>query len=107
MFMRMRRRVTESFWAMVIPAICCAVTFYFGYSGIFGERGLLAWNDTRTELAVAKRDLDKVHGERAALQHRISLLDDRAIDPDLLEEVARGLLLENRSNEVAVPREKR
>jgi cell division protein FtsB len=104
--MRMRRRVTDHFFMMMIPAICCAVTFYFGYSGIFGERGLLAWNDTKAKLDVVKQELNQVRAERQALQHRISLLDERAIDPDLLEEVARGVLLENRPGEVAVPREK-
>lgn len=104
--MRMRRRLSDHFFMMTIPAICCAVTFYFGYSGIFGERGLLAWNETRTQLAIAKRDLSQVRTQREALEHRISLLDERHIDPDLLEEVARGVLLENRAGEVAVPREK-
>ena len=92
---------------MLIPVICCAVSVYFGYSGVFGERGLIAWNDSESKLAVAKRGLNEVRIKREALQHRISLLDDKAIDPDLLEEVARGLLLENRPDEVAVPREKR
>ena len=91
---------------LMIPAICVAVTFYFGYAGIFGERGILSWNETRTELAVAKQELDRVRTERKALQHRIMLLDEHAIDPDLLEEVARGVLLENGPGEVAVPREK-
>ena len=91
---------------LMIPAICVAVTFYFGYAGIFGERGILSWNETRTELAVAKQELDRVRTERKALQHRITLLDEHAIDPDLLEEVARGVLLENGPGEVAVPREK-
>ena len=80
---------------------------YFGYSFFFGERGLLAWRQTQDELAVAKRDLATVRAKREALQHRISLLDGKAIDPDLLEEVARGVLLEARPDEVAVPREKR
>ena len=104
--MRMRRRVKDRFFMLIIPAICCAVSFYFGYSGIFGERGLLAWNDTRAKLDIAKSDLAQVRAQREALQHRISLLDERALDPDLLEEVARGVLLENRPGEVAVPREK-
>jgi cell division protein FtsB len=90
-----------------VPAICCAITFYFGYSGIFGERGLIAWNATQSRLALAKQELSEVRAKRLALQHRISLLDDSAIDPDLLEEVARGVLLETRPGEVAVPREKR
>jgi cell division protein FtsB len=102
----MRRRVTDNFFMLMIPAICVAVTFYFGYAGIFGERGILSWNETRTELAVAKQELDQARTERKALQHRITLLNEHAIDPDLLEEVARGVLLENGPGEVAVPREK-
>lgn len=92
---------------IVLPAICCAVSGYFGYSFFFGERGLIAWRNTQDELALAKRDLAVVRAKREALQHRISLLDGKAIDPDLLEEVARGVLLETRPDEVAVPREKR
>ena len=105
--MRMRRRVSRSFSLIVVPAICFAVTFYFGYAGIFGERGLKAWNETRADLAMAKTELSAVRAKREALEHRISLLDGKAIDPDLLEEVARGVLLETRPGEVAVPREKR
>ena len=91
---------------MLVPVICCAISLYFGYSGIFGERGLIAWSNDQAQLEAAKRSLGEVRAEREALQHRISLLDDKAIDPDLLEEVARGVLLENRPGEVAVPREK-
>src|SRR5882672_10448030 len=106
-FMRMHRRIGRNVQLILLPAICCAVSGYFGYSFFFGDRGLLAWRQTQDELAVAKRDLASVQAKREALQHRISLLDGKAIDPDLLEEVARGVLLESRSDEVAVPREKR
>jgi cell division protein FtsB len=105
--MRMRRRVSRNFSLIVIPAICCAVSLYFGYAGIFGERGLNAWSETRADLAMAKSELAAIRAKREALEHRISLLDDRAIDPDLLEEVARGVLLETRPGDVSVPREKR
>jgi cell division protein FtsB len=105
--MQMRRRVRRNFSTIAIPAICCAVCLYFGYSGIFGNRGLIAWNQTRIELAGAQGDLSGIRTKREALEHRISLLDGRAIDADLLEEVARSVLLETRRDEVAVPREKR
>jgi cell division protein FtsB len=91
---------------MMIPVICTAVSVYFGYSGIFGERGLIAWNKTQEELQSTRHELSELKNGREALEHRISLLNDKAIDPDLLEEVARGVLLENRPDEVAVPREK-
>ena len=103
----MHRRIGRSAGLILLPAICCAVSSYFVYSFVFGDRGLLAWRETQDQLSVAKRDLASVHAKREALQHRISLLDGKAIDPDLLEEVARGVLLESRSDEVAVPREKR
>ena len=103
----MRRRLSENFPLVAVPAICLAITGYFGYSGIFGERGLIAWHNTQAQLYIAERDLAKVRSEREALEHRIALLNDKAIDPDLLEEVARGVLLESRPGEVAVPREKR
>ncbi len=90
-----------------MPAICCAISLYFGYSFIFGERGLLVWRQTQDELKIANADLAQLRAKREALQHRISLLDGKAIDPDLLEEVARGVLLETRPGEVAIPREKR
>ena len=105
--MQVRRQVRRNFNTIAVPAICCAVCLYFGYSGIFGNRGLIAWSQTRTELAAAKGDLSDIRGRREALERRISLLDGRAIDADLLEEVARGVLLETRPGEVAIPREKR
>jgi len=105
--MQMRRRVSRSFSAILLPAICCAVSAYFGYSFFFGERGLIAWRNTQDELAIAKHDLAAVRGKREALQHRISLLEGNAIDPDLLEEIAHGLLSEARPGEVAIAREKR
>jgi cell division protein FtsB len=105
--MQVRRHVRRNFNTIAVPAICCAVCLYFGYSGIFGNRGLIAWSQTRTELAGAKGDLSDIRGKREALERRISLLDGRAIDADLLEEVARGVLLETRPGEVAIPREKR
>ena len=105
--MQLRRRVGRNFSTIAVPAICFAISLYFGYSGIFGYRGLMAWSQTRTELAAAKSDLSGLRVKREALEHRISLLNGRAIDPDLLEEVARSVLLETRPDEVAVPREKR
>ena len=101
------RRFGRNFSFLVLPAICCAVSFYFGYNFFFGERGLVAWRQTQDALSIAKSDLALVRAKREALSHRISLLDGRAIDPDLLEEVARGMLLQTRPDEVAVPREKR
>ena len=104
--MRLRRRFAENAGLMIVPTICCAVSLYFGYSGIAGQRGVLALRHTETELTAAQRDLATIKADRQALQHRITLLGDKSLDPDLLEEVARTVLAQGRGDEVAVPREK-
>jgi len=91
---------------LIFPAICLAMMVYFGYAGLAGPRGLLAWNETEAHLAIATRQLADIRAERQALEHRISLLDEGALDPDMLEEVARGVLSQGRVGEVAIPREK-
>jgi cell division protein FtsB len=103
--MRVRRQITQSVGLLILPAICCAVTIYFGYVGIAGPRGLLAWSETEAQLAVSQRELSEIRAERIALERRIGLLDERALDPDLLEEVARSTLAQGRAGEVAIPRE--
>ena len=104
--MRMRRRITQSAGFLILPAICCAVTIYFGYAGIAGPRGLVVWSQTEAALATAQIELSEFRAERIALERRIRLLDENALDPDLLEEVARGTLAQGRPGEVAIPREK-
>lgn len=104
--MKLRRRFARCVNLLLLPAICCAISGYFGYSFLFGERGLIAWRSTQDQLVVARHDLAQLRDRREALQHRISLLDDDNIDPDLLDEVAHNLLLENLPGEVVIPREK-
>jgi cell division protein FtsB len=105
--MRMRRRVRNNFGVLVIPTICVAVMAYFGYSGIFGQRGIMARNATEADLAVKREELSQLRSERHALEHRIGLLNSKALDADMLDEVARGMLSHGRTDEVAVPRRQR
>jgi len=104
--MRLRRRITQSAGLLIVPAICCAVAIYFGYAGFVGPRGLLAWSKSEAQLVVSQRELSEIRTERIALERRIGLLDERALDPDLLEEVARSMLAQGRPGEVSIPREK-
>ncbi len=99
-----RRRTSHNFGMLIVPIVCIAVSAYFGYAGIFGQRGLLARNDTQAQLALKEQELALVRGQREALQHRTELLDSRALDPDMLDEVARQVLTEGHSGEVAVRR---
>jgi cell division protein FtsB len=90
---------------MVVPALALAVTMYFGTYAIWGGRGLIAFEDVQAKLAVDKQRLAEVTAEHERLQHRIDLLAPGHADPDLIEELARGQLIEGGPNQVAVPRD--
>jgi cell division protein FtsB len=105
--MRLRRRTRHNFTSLILPAIAVAVIGYFGYAGVAGPRGIVARNDAQAELAVRQSELARLRGERRALEHRISLLDARALDPDMLDELARSTLSQSRTGEVTVSRRSR
>ena len=102
--MRIRRSVTRFFGISVLPAITCAIVAYFGYYAIWGERGALALADTQARLGVQREQLDQLQSTRVHLEHRIELLRPGSIDNDLVEELARGQLMEGAPGQIAVPR---
>jgi cell division protein FtsB len=104
--MRIGYSATRFFSAMVIPAVCASAVAYFGYYTICGTRGLLALTDTRARLSVAQQELSSITDERKRLEHRIELLKPGAVDPDLVEELARQQLLGSAPGQIAVPRQK-
>jgi cell division protein FtsB len=103
--MRIRRSVTRFFTASLIPAVCAVVMAYFGYYAIWGERGALALANTRTAIGIQKQQLADVRGSRERLQHRIQLMEPGHVDRDLLEELARGDLMDGQPGQVAIPRD--
>jgi cell division protein FtsB len=64
----------------------------------------LALADTRALLGVREEQLAQVRDSRVRLEKRIELLKPGASDPDLIEELARGDLMDGAPNQVAVPR---
>jgi len=96
--------VTRVFAAMVLPAICGAVSAYFGYYAIWGERGAMALQDTQAELGVRQEELAQLHDQRTRLEHRIQLMTPGSVDPDMVEELSRSELMNGAPNQVAVPR---
>lgn len=102
--MRIRRSVTRVFAAMVLPAICGAVSAYFGYYAIWGARGVLALEDTQAQLGIRQEQLAQVHDQRTRLEHRIQLMTPGAVDPDMVEELSRTQMMNGAPNQVAVPR---
>lgn len=101
--MRIRRSVTRFFSVLVVPAITVAVVSYFGAYAIWGNRGVLSLEDTNAQLGIQQQQLAQLQETRQRLEHRISLMEQNA-DPDLVEELARGQLMDGAPNQVAVPR---
>jgi cell division protein FtsB len=64
---------------------------YFGYHGLHGGRGLLAWVDLNRQVEAAKQELARLEAERSEIDRRVKGLARDAIDPDLLEEELRKL----------------
>ena len=100
--MRIKRSVSRFFSVLVVPAITLAVVSYFGTYAIWGNRGALVLEDTQAKLGIQQEQLAQLRDNRTRLDHRIALMNQN--DPDLVEELARGQLMDGAPNQVAVPR---
>jgi cell division protein FtsB len=101
--MRIRRSVTRFFGASVLPAVCTAVTVYFGYYAISGTRGYNAYATTTATLSAQEQKLASLRSDRIRLEHRIDLLDRG--DPDMVKEVEHDQMTGSAPGEMAMPRD--
>ena len=74
------------------PVVGIALTGYFAYHLVEGERGFKAWLRLNREIRTATANLDAVRAQRATLDLRVSNLRPEHIDPDLLDERIRATL---------------
>ncbi len=74
------------------PVIGIALTGYFAYHLVEGDRGLKAWFRLNREVRTATVNLEAVRAQRAALDLRVSNLRPDHVDPDLLDERIRATL---------------
>jgi len=65
---------------------------YFAYHVVQGDRGLIAWLKLSQQVETAQLQYDKTVSKRVEFSHRVSLLHPQSLDPDLLDERARGVL---------------
>jgi cell division protein FtsB len=82
---RLRTRV------IVGPILGISLVLYFAYHLVQGDRGLIAWLRLTQQINEAHATLAQVQADRDPLAHRVSLMRGR-LDPDLLDEMARGSL---------------
>ena len=87
-FREMRRRAK----VLVAPVLGLALTGYFAYHLVEGDRGLRAWMRTTQELRLAKTGLADVAAERAKLERRAANMRADHLDRDLLDTQVRRML---------------
>ena len=89
--------------AALAPAAALLIAGYFGYHGVVGDTGLLAWGGYRAERAQLEDEAERIARAKAALENRVALLDPERVDPDLADELVRENLGVVRPDEVVVP----
>jgi len=87
-FREMRRRAK----VLIAPVLGLALTGYFAYHLVEGDRGLRAWMRTTQELRLAKTGLADVAAERAKLERRAANMRADHLDRDLLDSQVRRML---------------
>jgi cell division protein FtsB len=74
------------------PVLGLALTGYFAYHLVEGDRGLLAWLRLTHEIRDESANLQAVRAQREALDQRVTNLKPDHLDPDLLDERVRATL---------------
>ncbi len=91
--------------ALVWPAFSIALTGYFIYNLVIGDRGLLAWRRLSQQLASEEAHLAALQSARGALERKVADLNPSHLDPDLLDERVRATLNLVAPNELIIMRE--
>ncbi|WP_447724525.1 FtsB family cell division protein [Sphingomonas koreensis] len=86
-----------------LPAVAIIFMGFFAYSAVLGPNGVLTYGDYKRQLAVKQGELAKLEKERAELRNRVSLLNQKGADPDMVDELTRKKLNVVHPDEVIVP----
>lgn len=90
--MQTRSRLRSVFTALALYAVSGGVITYFAYHAYNGDHGLVAKRSYEQDAAQLEGELAKLKAMRVALENKVSLLDARRLDPDLLDEEGRRQL---------------
>ncbi len=79
--------------ARVVPNfLMVLILVYFGFHVLTGQKGLFTYFQLKQELTAAQEELDEVKMQRLNLEHRVSLVKEKTLDQDMLDEQARRQL---------------
>ena len=97
------RRLRTLIKSAVGPAAAMLIIAFFGGYAIVGSNGVLAWGDYHRRLEQRQAELKDVEKQRAALEHRVALLDPKKANPDMVDELVRKELGVAAPNEIIIP----
>ena len=85
-----------------VTVVCLSLLGYFGWHASVGPRGY-AFHDRLLETADALQgDFATAQQQRIRLEHKVGLMRPESIDPDMLDELARGQLEVTAPNDLVV-----
>ena len=85
---------------IAITFACFALLGYFAWHAWEGPRGYPYRAELAITMAEHEIDLSAVHLKRMVMEKKVALLQPDQVDPDMLDELARGRLELARPNEV-------
>jgi cell division protein FtsB len=86
------RRLRKGIQTIFGGLLGIALTGYFAYHLVEGDRGMIAWFRLNKELQAANANLEAVRAQRGTLDMKVSNLRPDHVDPDLLDERIRATL---------------
>jgi cell division protein FtsB len=101
--MSLLRFLKRVFHALALPVLFLAVSGYFVWHAMHGERGLIAREQRQADIVAARAELARAEAERDAMERRVTGLRGERVDRDQLDERARALLNMAGRDEIVVP----
>lgn len=86
-----------------LPALAIIFMAFFGYYAVLGPNGVRAYGEYRHQIALRQVEYGRLDKQRSELRNRVSLVDPRHADPDMIDELARKELNVVHPDDVIVP----
>lgn len=86
-----------------VTIVCCALLGFFGWHASKGPRGFAYSERLAGDTGKLQLQLEHASAQRQQMEARVVLLRPESIDPDMLDEQARRILLLARPGEIIIP----
>ncbi len=85
-----------------LPSLAVFLVFYFSYHALSGDRGLFSLIQLKKEITINQEELLQLRTTREALEHRVSLMNPKSLDVDMLDEQIRRNFGYAHQNEIII-----